>query len=71
VKQAAAHHQSPPSAGTTASARFTFDPNKIEWSLRCSDRNGRWHAYNQITPTRHFAELVAEVERDPTGIFLG
>jgi DUF3024 family protein len=52
-------------------ARFVFDPAKIEWSLQCSDRNGRWHSYDGIAATRHFAELVAEVERDPTGIFLG
>jgi hypothetical protein len=60
-------------AKTTKSpfARFDFDPQRTEWSLKCSDRNDHWHLYGPTPPTRRFSDLVAEVERDPTCIFLG
>lgn len=54
-----------------AFARFVLDSASLRWSLKWSDRNGRWHAYDLRAPSRHLAELVAEVERDPTHIFLG
>ncbi len=52
-------------------ARFVFDPSSHTWSLRWSDRNARFHAYEGFSGVRQFADLVAEVERDPTYIFLG
>jgi hypothetical protein len=52
-------------------ARFRFDPESYGWTLKWADRNSRWHVYEGFEGIRDFSELVAEVERDPTGIFLG
>ena len=41
-----------------------------KWSLYCADRNSRWHAYMGKRPSSLKA-LLAEVDRDPTGIFWG
>ncbi len=40
------------------------------WLLHWRDRNGRWHAYQGAEPGR-LENLLAEVDRDPTGIFWG
>lgn len=40
------------------------------WALHWQDRNGRWHAYQGLAPGR-LEQLLAEVDRDPTGIFWG
>ncbi len=52
-------------------ARFRFDPTSYCWVLKWADRNDRWHVYEGFERVRDFSELIAEVERDPTGIFLG
>lgn len=36
----------------------------------CADRNSRWHQYDLIEPGT-VAELLTEIEQDPTGIFWG
>jgi hypothetical protein len=54
-----------------AFARFKFDAAKVRWSLHWADRNGRWHKYEGFESVRSFPDLIAEVERDPTGIFFG
>ncbi len=51
-------------------ARFKYDPSSGKWSLWCRDRNQRWHPYPDFQAVTLEA-AVAEVERDPTGIFLG
>lgn len=51
------------------SAQFRFDPGHLVWTLYWADRNGRWHMYNDVTPTPDLADLLAEVNADPTGIF--
>jgi hypothetical protein len=52
-------------------AKFVFDPGSHTWSLRWRDRNARFHPYEGFSSVRQFTDLVAEVERDPTQIFLG
>ena len=52
-------------------ARFRHNHSSGTWSLFHRDRNGRWHAYDLIEPSTHFETLLAEVDRDPTGIFWG
>ena len=52
-------------------ARFQFDPDRHTWMLKWSDRNGRFHPYEGFESIRAFEKLLAEVESDPTGIFLG
>ena len=51
-------------------ARFLFRPETHNWLLKWSDRNGRFHLYEQLEPG-HFERLIEEVRSDPTGIFLG
>ncbi len=52
-------------------ARFVYSPTVGGWSLKCSDRHGRWHAYEGFQHVPHFRDLLREVEADPTGIFFG
>ena len=52
-------------------AHFRFDPEASKWSLHCRDRNERWHYYSLVRPTKDFDKLLAEVDRDPSGIFWG
>lgn len=52
-------------------ARFRFHPASGLWSLYWHDRNRRWRRYGDLTPTRNFEALLAEVDRDPTRIFWG
>ncbi len=55
----------------SAFARFRYSPSECFWTLQWRDRNGRWHPYEGFEKVRHIGELVKEVERDPTGIFVG
>lgn len=41
------------------------------WSLFWRDRDLRFHAYDRVSATSTIQELLAEVDRDPTGIFWG
>lgn len=41
------------------------------WTLYWADRNGRWHRYPHVAPSATPVPLLAEVDRDPTGIFWG
>ncbi len=52
-------------------ARFQFNPRRHAWLLKWPNRNGRFHIYEGFESVGDVTELVAEVERDPTGIFLG
>lgn len=42
-----------------------------EWSLYWRDRNLRFHLYDLVAPSRHVDDLLAEIDRDATGIFWG
>ncbi len=48
-----------------------YSPTVGGWSLKCSDRHGRWHAYDGFDNVPHFRDLLREVEVDPTEIFFG
>jgi Protein of unknown function (DUF3024) len=52
-------------------AKFVYSPTVGGWSLRWQDRHSRWHRYEGFENRPHFGELLAEVRRDPTGIFFG
>jgi hypothetical protein len=41
------------------------------WTLYFRDRNLRFHRYDLAAPSGSVAELLAEVDADPTGIFWG
>lgn len=52
-------------------ARFRFNAADGKWRLFCADRHERWHLYDRVRPTADLRKLLAEVDRDPTGIFWG
>jgi hypothetical protein len=52
-------------------AQFRYDPGNTCWTLYCADRNSRWHCYEGLKPARNLADLLDEVDADPTGIFWG
>ena len=52
-------------------AQFRYDAVIDRWFLFCADRNGRWHAYDEMPGSGTFKDLLHEVEGDPTGIFWG
>ena len=52
-------------------ARFRYSKSTGLWSLFWRDRNQKFHAYARVPASARVAELLAEVDRDPTGIFWG
>ena len=52
-------------------ARLRFIASKEQWSLYWRDRNLAFHRYERVPPTMAIEELLAEIDRDPTGIFWG
>ncbi len=52
-------------------AQFRRDAHSGHWRLYCADRNSRWHLYQGLRPAKTLRPLLAEVDRDPTGIFWG
>ena len=52
-------------------AKFRFTKRTGLWSLFCQFSDLKWHAYEPLPYSPSLAELVAEVERDPTCIFFG
>ena len=52
-------------------AKFVYSPSVGGWSLKWSDRNGRWHVYEGFQDVPQFREVLREVEADPTCIFFG
>lgn len=55
----------------SAIAQFRFDDKALRWTLFYRDRNEKWHKYVGLFATPSFDDLLAEVDRDPTGIFWG
>jgi Protein of unknown function (DUF3024) len=60
-----------PEWSTTKVAQLRYDDSAQTWSLYCADRNGRWHHYPEVLPSRTVEPLLAEIQADPTGIFWG
>lgn len=52
-------------------AQFKFIAVQKKWVLYWKDRNLKWHIYDGVSPTPNFDKLLAEVDKDPTGIFWG
>jgi hypothetical protein len=42
----------------------------LTWRICWSDRNSRWHPYEEVTPGT-IDEMLQEIESDPTAIFGG
>ena len=70
-------HEERPAIGSpgtwveTKVARMRFDPKGRRWSLYSADRGGRWHLYKNLGATPSIDALIAEIDRDRTGIFWG
>jgi len=54
-----------------AIAKFRYGAAKGVWRLYCQFRDLKWHEYKPHPSARSFAQLLDEVDRDPTGIFWG
>jgi Txe/YoeB family toxin of Txe-Axe toxin-antitoxin module len=52
-------------------AKFRYVASRRVWRLYCQYRDLKWHEYQPRPTARSFAELLDEVDRDPTGIFWG
>ena len=52
-------------------AQFRFVASIQRWRLYCMFRDLKWHGYEPLPEAPDLATLVAEVKRDPTGIFWG
>jgi hypothetical protein len=64
-------HKDPSQWVRVVVAQIRFDEGNSEWELYWADRNSRWHVYDLVEPSENLADLLDEVERDPTGIFWG
>jgi len=56
---------------TTPVARLRRSPSDRRWTLAWPRANGTWSAYEGIAPSADVADLLAEVDRDPDGVFWG
>ncbi|MGH7712880.1 MAG: DUF3024 domain-containing protein [Gemmatimonadaceae bacterium] len=52
-------------------AKFRWYQSRREWHLYCQFRDLKWYIYEPRPWARRFETLLAEVEKDPTGIFWG
>nr|WP_221623138.1 DUF3024 domain-containing protein [Micromonospora globispora] len=52
-------------------ARLRYTKSTGTWTLYHRDRNLRFHRYDLTPPTGNMAELLDELDRDPTAIFWG
>jgi hypothetical protein len=52
-------------------ARFKKDRDANCWCLYSADRNGRWHLFELNPFARDIEKMLAEVDKDSTGIFWG
>ncbi len=52
-------------------ARLSYVKKRNEWTLYWSDRNGRFQRYWECAPSQHLADLLTEIDDDPTCIFWG
>jgi hypothetical protein len=52
-------------------AKFQFNKSRGTWRLFCMFRDLKWRAYEPLRESLDLADLVREVQTDPTGIFWG
>jgi len=52
-------------------ARLRYTSADKSWALYWRDRNLRFHTYDPLAPSQRVDDLLAEIDRDPTGIFWG
>ncbi len=69
-------HRAPWSKGwpewsTSAVAQLRYNPKAQTWMLYWRDRNTKWHEDEGLAPVKNLALILAELDRDPTGIYWG
>ena len=52
-------------------ARLRYTASSAVWHLFWHDRDMRFHRYEPCAASAYVADLLVEIERDPTGIFWG
>jgi hypothetical protein len=52
-------------------AQLRYNPANGRWALFWQDRNRRWRVYDDVEPARDLDALIAEIDRDPVGVFWG
>jgi len=52
-------------------ARLRYAAATKSWTLYGRDRNLRFHSYDELAPSSRIDDLLAEIDRDPAGIFWG
>ncbi len=52
-------------------ARLRYVKTAKTWTLYWRDRNLKFHRYDQLPPSTHIDDLLAEIDRDPSGAFWG
>jgi hypothetical protein len=65
------HEDLRPEWSSMTIAQLRFEGPTATWTLWWSDRNGRWHRYDDVGPTPDLDPLLREIDEDPTGIFWG
>jgi hypothetical protein len=50
-------------------ARLRYAKTAKTWTLYWRDRNLKFHRYDQLPPSPHIDDLLAEIDRDPSGAF--
>jgi len=52
-------------------AQLRYNPKARTWMLYWSDRNNKWHEDENLSPVKNLDHILAELDRDPTGIYWG
>lgn len=55
----------------TVLAMFRYNSRKEKWTLYWADQNNICHRYESFKASKELADLIREVDDDPTGIFWG
>jgi hypothetical protein len=65
------HFEPPPDWREAGVAKFRYVKSRDVWRPLCQHRDLRWHVCTPLPEATGPRRLVAEVQRDPTGIFWG
>ena len=55
----------------SAVAQLRYNPKAQMWMLYWRDRNTKWHEDEGVAPVKKLDLMLAELNRDPTGIYWG
>jgi hypothetical protein len=55
----------------SAVAQLRYNPKAQTWMLYWRDRNTKWHEDGGLAPVKKLDLILAELDRDPTGIYWG